>query len=434
MVQMISLADIKLDDSPKPVKMLNNLDSNIDFLDLLLKNLDEKQEKKDEDFDDNQKIIDSIDSKDDKDIEIELKDIKSLKLFTQNTALNNNQEIVKEIKNIITSKIQQENIILSKQDLKEFKKIDNIKDLIKFSQKKDLNIKQVKFTLPKEIKSEFRKEFEKIKNLNTKDILVKKSKLKQNDINNLKPSLQQPKFMDNISNKTPKIMQNNNKKNITDIKLDNKVVDKNNISLATILQNNQNRSVKEEKIIKDTNLTTLSTKTDKIKENIKLENILNDDKPIKKVTKKTDDMLVNINQQAIQEIKAKSVQAKQTIESFKNDLDEAIKNYKPPVSKVDIELNPKNLGKVEVTIIQRGNTIQINMNTDHNNIALFQQHQTEFRQALANIGFSNIDMSFNSNQDKERKQNQAKKAYEEQEEEFNEIEINANYTPNYRYA
>ena len=129
------------------------------------------------------------------------------------------------------------------------------------------------------------------------------------------------------------------------------------------------------------------------------------------------------------ELKGKQFLAKQVIKNFTQNLDEVIKNYKPPISKVDIELNPKNLGKVEVTIIQRGNNIQVNMNSDQSNIALFQTNQAEFKQALSNIGFSNIDMSFNSNQEKEKKQNQAKKSYKENEEfeEMGEIEIQANY-------
>ncbi|NPA55872.1 MAG: flagellar hook-length control protein FliK [Epsilonproteobacteria bacterium] len=146
-------------------------------------------------------------------------------------------------------------------------------------------------------------------------------------------------------------------------------------------------------------------------------------------TASRNDAVINQNQtMQVNQIKARSVQAKETIRHFSQNLDDAIKNYKPPISKVDIELNPKNLGKVEVSIIQRGNNIQINMNTDQNNIQMFQTHQAEFRQALANIGFSNIDMNFNSNQDKERKQNQAKKTYQENEiDENGEIEILADY-------
>jgi flagellar hook-length control protein FliK len=133
---------------------------------------------------------------------------------------------------------------------------------------------------------------------------------------------------------------------------------------------------------------------------------------------------VNIN-----ELKAKQVVAKETINHFKNNLDEAIKNYKPPISKVNIELNPKNLGKVEVSIIQRGNNITLHMNTDQNNVLLFQNHQAEFRQALSNIGFSNIDMNFNSNQEKERRQNQAKKNYKDNKENIDtsDIKIEAKY-------
>ena len=116
---------------------------------------------------------------------------------------------------------------------------------------------------------------------------------------------------------------------------------------------------------------------------------------------------------------------KRVIESFKTELNEAIKNYKPPISKVNIELNPKNLGKVEVTIIKRGNHIHVNMSSDYNNINFFQTHQAEFRQALTTIGFSNIDMNFNSNQKDKKHQNPKR-----DKKEIKEIDIKANY----RYA
>jgi len=169
-------------------------------------------------------------------------------------------------------------------------------------------------------------------------------------------------------------------------------------------------------------------------EKITLNSLLNkDDKNnLNELPKDSHKESLNINLQNqninINEIKAKQVLAKDTINHFRNNLDEAIKNYKPPISKVNIELNPKNLGKVEVTIIQRGNNIQVNMHTDQNNVVLFQNHQAEFRQALSNIGFSNIDMNFNSNQEKERKQQQAKKSYKDNKDnEIGEIEIKADY-------
>ena len=72
------------------------------------------------------------------------------------------------------------------------------------------------------------------------------------------------------------------------------------------------------------------------------------------------------------------------------------------------------------------------MNSDQSNINMFQTHQAEFRQALSSIGFNNIDMSFGSNQDRDRKQNQAKKVYSKNSEieDIGEIEIKADY----RYA
>ena len=161
----------------------------------------------------------------------------------------------------------------------------------------------------------------------------------------------------------------------------------------------------------------------------KIGKVIEKDKPIEKQGDSISNNSGNSHINAVSELKGKQFLAKQVIKNFTQNLDEVIKNYKPPISKVDIELNPKNLGKVEVTIIQRGNNIQVNMNSDQSNIALFQTNQTEFKQVLSNIGFSNIDMSFNSNQDKEKKQNQAKKIYKENEEfdEIGEIEIQANY-------
>jgi flagellar hook-length control protein FliK len=161
----------------------------------------------------------------------------------------------------------------------------------------------------------------------------------------------------------------------------------------------------------------------------KIGKVIEKDKPIEKQGDSISNNNGNSNINVVSELKGKQFLAKQVIKNFNQNLDEAIKNYKPPISKIDIELNPKNLGKVEVTIIQRGNNIQVNMNSDQSNIALFQTNQADFKQALSNIGFSNIDMSFNSNQDKEKKQNQAKKSYKDNEEfeEMGEIEIQANY-------
>ena len=448
MVQVISLDKLtpqKLDKiDTKDVKLTNT-----DFLELLLKDMDKdskgEQEETSTFLDDDTQLSDiKIDEKDLKlepKLQFNLKNIEIKDLDTKNSKL-------KEIKNIITSKFKQENILLSKQEIKEFKSIDNLKDLIKFADKKGLNIEKLKFELPlQQTKVEDKKVI-----LNEVKILNKiekhkstEKKIVSNDvIKNTKDestkteiSLEQIINLKSKSKKTTKTDIKSEQLKHKDLKKDSKIIHKNIKTLETkeLKIEKQSKEIKEVNILKEEikntdkkiepkkiSLETLldkkidSKNTQKTSKNIDLESMLNLKEEIKPKEKKIDIHILNQNQQTmVNELKAKSVQAKETITHFKNNLDEAIKNYKPPVSKVNIELNPQNLGKVEVTIIQRGNNIQVNMNTDQNNVMLFQTHQAEFRQALANIGFSNIDMSFNSNQDKEKKQNQAKKAYKENE-------------------
>lgn len=151
-------------------------------------------------------------------------------------------------------------------------------------------------------------------------------------------------------------------------------------------------------------------------------------------TMQSDSSLSLMSTSSINEVKYKSINATQTLNHFSSSLQEAIKEYKPPISKLSIELNPENLGKVDVTIAQRGNSIQVSMNTAQSNVALFMQNQADFKAALSNIGFSDVDMSFNSNQkEQQNRQQQAAKTYDShQEEAINDIEITA--TLSYEYA
>ncbi|MDO7253860.1 flagellar hook-length control protein FliK [Helicobacter cappadocius] len=101
----------------------------------------------------------------------------------------------------------------------------------------------------------------------------------------------------------------------------------------------------------------------------------------------------------------KSASAKETIKNFAQNLSEEIKNYKPPMSKLSLELNPEKLGKVELTIKQIGNNLHVSVVSNNQAIALFVQNQVDLRQNLAMIGFSGVDLNFSS-QDNPQKENQ----------------------------
>ncbi|NPA73588.1 MAG: hypothetical protein GXO12_02645 [Epsilonproteobacteria bacterium] len=93
----------------------------------------------------------------------------------------------------------------------------------------------------------------------------------------------------------------------------------------------------------------------------------------------------------------KSIDARQTIERFTNDLQEQINNYKPPFTRVKMTLHPENLGEVDVSMVSRGNSLQITVSSNNNTMAIFTQNQAEFKNSLVNMGFTNLNMNFNTN-------------------------------------
>lgn len=88
------------------------------------------------------------------------------------------------------------------------------------------------------------------------------------------------------------------------------------------------------------------------------------------------------------------VLSKETILSFANQIKESIKNYKPPFTRLSLELNPRELGKVEVTITQKGKDLQISITSNAQAITLFAQNQNDLRSSLQTIGFNQVDMNF----------------------------------------
>jgi len=100
-----------------------------------------------------------------------------------------------------------------------------------------------------------------------------------------------------------------------------------------------------------------------------------------------------------------NIQTKETFNNFANDLKEKIEQYKPPIMKVQMALNPKNLGEVEVTILNRGNSLHVNITSNTNTMSLFTQNQAEFKNSLVNMGFTNLEMNFSDQRESNKEQN-----------------------------
>lgn len=128
--------------------------------------------------------------------------------------------------------------------------------------------------------------------------------------------------------------------------------------------------------------------------------------------------------------------SRDNILSFANQIRESIQNYKPPFTRLSLELNPKELGKVELTITQKGKDLQISITSNAQAITLFAQNQQDLRQSLQNIGFEQVDMNFSQNggnrdsedsQGKQRRNKNGLQSYEQishlGEESFDTLEI-----------
>ncbi|EOJ1765573.1 flagellar hook-length control protein FliK [Campylobacter coli] len=105
---------------------------------------------------------------------------------------------------------------------------------------------------------------------------------------------------------------------------------------------------------------------------------------------------------------ARNITPKETLQYFSQDLKEAVDQYKAPITKLSITLNPHNLGEVEVTLVQRGNNLHINFNSNTNAMNLFIQNQAEFKNSLVNMGFTGLEMNFSDQGKREQNQNQGK--------------------------
>jgi len=121
-------------------------------------------------------------------------------------------------------------------------------------------------------------------------------------------------------------------------------------------------------------------------------------------------------------------QTKETFNSFSNDLKEKLEQYKPPIMKVQMALNPKSLGEVDVTIINRGSNLHVNITSNTNTMTLFVQNQAEFKNSLVNMGFTNLEMNFSDqrqgNQDQTKNGSSSNKSFNEEIDDFSE-EANA---------
>ncbi|EMD1310386.1 flagellar hook-length control protein FliK [Campylobacter jejuni] len=287
---------------------------------------------------------------------------------------------LKNIKNDEFAKnLTEELNIKDKKNQDNLNKENNLKDLNKES--KDLN---------KDFNKELNKNQEK-NNLNQENIQDQNKNLNKEivkDTQNLVSNLTQKDF--NL-NKEPK---NNNKEN-KDIKQNffDQKLNFENLNKTQVVQNKENNANFNNNTTNKETFTQEQTKTHS--ENVDKNSLDELNSLVKDLNKVTQN-------------NARNITPKETLQYFSQDLKEAVDQYKAPITKLSITLNPNNLGEVEVTLIQRGNNLHINFNSNTNAMNLFIQNQAEFKNSLVNMGFTGLEMNFSDQGKREQNQNQGK--------------------------
>lgn len=105
-------------------------------------------------------------------------------------------------------------------------------------------------------------------------------------------------------------------------------------------------------------------------------------------------------------LEVKINEAKALVRNFASGLREAVENYKPPFTKINMKLNPEKFGEVEVSLVQRGNNVHINISSNPSALGVLMQQSNELKAQLTSAGLNDATMNFNQQQKEQQQQQQ----------------------------
>lgn len=111
----------------------------------------------------------------------------------------------------------------------------------------------------------------------------------------------------------------------------------------------------------------------------------------------------------------KSTAPKETIKHFTQQLKQEIQEYKPPMSRISMDLFPKELGKVEVIIQKMGKNLKVSVISHNNSLQTFLDNQQDLKNSLNALGFEGVDLSFSQDSSKEQPKEPLRELFKEQE-------------------
>ena len=119
-------------------------------------------------------------------------------------------------------------------------------------------------------------------------------------------------------------------------------------------------------------------------------------------------------------------EAKQMIKYLSQDVKTAIEDYKSPFTRVKVQLNPQKLGEVDLTIVQRGKNLHINISSNNSAINTLALNANDLKAQLNSSGINNATLNFNNNSEGEQNSNahqqQQQKHRQKADDEYNYFE------------
>ncbi len=92
-------------------------------------------------------------------------------------------------------------------------------------------------------------------------------------------------------------------------------------------------------------------------------------------------------------------EAKQMIKYLSADVKTAIEDYKAPFTRVKVQLNPEKFGDVELTVVQRGKNLHVNISSNATAINTLSANIMELKTQLNNSGINNATLNFSNSSD-----------------------------------
>ncbi|MFA6137816.1 MAG: flagellar hook-length control protein FliK [Sulfurimonas sp.] len=92
-------------------------------------------------------------------------------------------------------------------------------------------------------------------------------------------------------------------------------------------------------------------------------------------------------------------EAKQMIKYLSTDVKTAIEDYKAPFTRVKVQLNPEKFGDIELTVVQRGKNLHVNISSNSTAVNTLSANVMELKAQLSNSGINNATLNFSNSSD-----------------------------------